>query len=155
MQRPESHGVSVVRRAAFDVAPERVWALVRDFNAMPAWNASVIHSHIEDGPADRVGCLRVLDFGAGGVWTHRLSGLSDEDLVLQYRIVAGPQPMPIPMWDYRAFMRVWPDSQRPEAACELEWRADFGTDQPQAMSERATQVFEAGFAGLRARLAGA
>lgn len=142
----------MVRRVAFEAPPGRVWALVRDFNAMPSWNASVAGSRIEDGPPDRVGCRRVLDFGAGGVWTHRLSGLSDEDLMLQYRIVAGPEPLPIPMWDYRAVMRVWPDAQRPEVACELEWRADFCTDQPEAMRERAAQVFEAGFAGLRARL---
>ena len=145
----------MVRRARFAVAPDRLWALVRDFNAMPSWNASVLSSRIEDGPADRVGCRRVLDFGAGGVWTHALSGLSDEDRVLHYRIVAGPEPMPIAMWDYSAVMRVWPDAQHPGSACELEWRADFRTDQPHAMTERAAQVFEAGFAGLRALLGGA
>lgn len=152
MQRPESHDVGVTGRTTLEAAADRVWALVRDFDAMPAWNASVLSSRIEAGPADRVGCLRVLDFGAGGVWTHRLTGLSDEDRVLQYRIVGGPQPTPMGLRDYRARMVVRPDPHRPQQACELEWSADFGTDQPEAMRERALQVFEAGFAGLRARL---
>lgn len=152
MQGRESHEVSVTRRTELAAAPARVWALIRDFDAMPAWNASVLASRIEDGPADRVGCARVLDFGAGGVWVHRLTGLSDEDMVLQYRIVRGPEPAPMGLRDYRARLQVWPDASRPQDACVLEWRADFGTDQPEAMRERAAQVFEAGFAGLRARL---
>ncbi len=141
-------------RTPLAATADRVWALVRDFDAMPAWNASVLSSRIEDGPADRVGCRRVLDFGAGGVWVHRLSGLSDDDRVLQYRIVDGPQPSPMGLRDYRARMRVSPSGHDPGGACELEWTADFGTDEPDAMRERAAQVFEAGFAGLRARLGG-
>ena len=152
MQGRGSHEIGVESRAGLEAAPERVWALIRDFDAMPAWNASVLTSRIEDGPTDRVGCTRVLDFGAGGIWVHRLTGLSDEDRVLQYRIVGGPEPAPLGLRDYRARMQVRPDRLRPTQACVLEWRADFGTDQPEAMRERALQVFEAGFAGLRARL---
>lgn len=149
MQERENHEVHVTCRADIAAPEERVWAVVRDFDAMPAWNAGVLTSRIEDGPADRVGCARVLDFGAGGVWVHRLTGLSDEDRVLQYRIVGGPEPAPMGLRDYRARIQVWPDPQRPQHACVLEWQADFGTDQPAAMRERATEVFEAGFAGLR------
>lgn len=155
MQGRESHEVHVTRCTELDAAPARVWAWIRDFNAMPAWNAGVLASRIEDGPADRVGCTRVLDFGAGGVWTHRLTGLSDEDMVLQYRIVGGPEPTPMGLRDYRARLQVRPDPRRPRDACTLEWQADFSTDAPEAMRERAAAVFEAGFAGLRARLAGA
>lgn len=152
MQRRESHEVSVTARTTLAASADRVWALVRDFDAMPAWNASVLSSRIEDGPADRVGCRRVLDFGAGGVWVHRLSGLSDDDRVLQYRIVDGPQPSPMGLCNYRSRMQVSADDNNPAGACVLEWSAWFGADEPEAMRARATQVFEAGFAGLRARL---
>jgi Polyketide cyclase / dehydrase and lipid transport len=152
MQGRESHEVSVTCRTEMATSADCVWALLRDFDAMPAWNASVLSSRIEHGPADRVGCTRVLDFGAGGVWVHRLKGLSDEDRVLQYRIVGGPEPTPMGLRDYRSRMQVWPDANHPHAACVLEWRADFLTDEPQAMRERATQVFQDGFAGLRTRL---
>jgi Polyketide cyclase / dehydrase and lipid transport len=152
MQGRESHEVSVTCRTEMAIPAERAWALVRDFDAMSAWNASVLSSRIEDGPADRVGCTRVLDFGAGGIWVHRLTGLSDEDRVLQYRIVGGPEPTPMGLRDYRSRMQVWVDEDHPDQACVLEWQADFLTDEPQAMRERALQVFETGFAGLRARL---
>ena len=149
MQEHPSHVVSVSCRTDIAAPADRVWALVRDFDAMPAWNAGVLGSRIQDGPADRVGCSRVLDFGTGGVWVHRLTGLSDEDRVLQYRIVVGPEPSPMGLRNYRARMQVWPHPQRPQQTCVLEWQADFGTDQPEAMRERASQVFEAGFAGLK------
>lgn len=152
MQRRESHEVSVTAHATLAASADQVWALVRDFDAMPTWNASVLSSRIENGPADRVGCRRVLDFGAGGVWVHRLSGLSDDDRVLQYHIVDGPKPSSMGLRDYRSRMQVSPDGHNPASSCVLEWSAWFGTDEPEAMRARATQVFEAGFAGLRARL---
>lgn len=38
---------------------ERVWAAVRDFNALPDWHPGVAESRIEAGaPADQVGCVR-------------------------------------------------------------------------------------------------
>lgn len=130
-----------------------VWALIRDFDAMPRWNASVRQSRIKDGPADRVGCRRVLVFDDGGVWTHRLTGLSDEDRMLQYRIVGTPQPMRIPMWNYRAEIRVLAGAQPSEgggsAGCRVRWEAWFETAHADAMQERAQQVFAQGFAGLR------
>ena len=50
--------VSVTCSCVLAVVPARAWALIRDFDAMPAWNGSVRQSRIEDGPADRVGCRR-------------------------------------------------------------------------------------------------
>lgn len=143
--------VSLETDIALDAA--RVWALVRDFDAMPQWNATVRQSRIEDGPADRVGCRRVLVFDDGGVWTHQLTGLSDEDRMLQYRIVAAPQPMRIPVWNYRAEIRVQagcgPSQDGAAAHCRVRWNAWFETAQPDAMQARAQQVFAQGFAGLR------
>jgi hypothetical protein len=138
------------------VAAEQAWGLVRDFNAMPAWNTTVRQSHIEDGPPDRVGCRRVLVFDDGGVWTHRLTGLSDVDMKLQYSIVGTPEPMRIPVWNYHAEMRIIPggggvlDAAHP--TCTVEWRAEFETAHADDMKARASQVFEAGLSGLRRRL---
>ncbi len=131
----------------------RVWALIRDFDAMPAWNVSVRQSRIEDGPADRIGCRRVLVFDDGGTWSHQLTGLSDVDMKLQYRIVATPQPMRIPVWNYRAEIRVAADNaqgQDGEAQrCKIQWDAWFDTAHPDDMRMRARQVFQQGFAGLQ------
>lgn len=145
--------VAVSLSTVLPVSAARAWALIRDFDAMPSWNASVRQSRIDDGPADRVGCRRVLVFDDGGIWTHQLTGLSDVDLKLQYRIVATPQPMPIPVSNYRAEMQVLGDVDRPPGsardACRVVWSAEFETDQAQAMQVRARQVFEHGFAGLQ------
>lgn len=148
--------VSVARETMLAVAAAQAWALIRDFNAMPAWNETVRQSHIEDGPADRVGCRRILVFDDGGVWTHQLTGLSDADMKLQYSIVGTPQPMRIPVWNYRAEMRVIPVGGEGQGtvnpSCTVEWRATFETARAEEMTGRASQVFELGFAGLRRRL---
>ena len=146
--------VSVSCATSLAVDAARAWALIRDFDAMPAWNDSVRHSRIEDGPADRIGCRRVLMFDDGGVWTHQLTGLSDVDRKLQYSIVATPQPMRIPVWNYRAEMRVVAAAGVAAAGeampnCGVEWHAQFETAHADEMRARARQVFEAGFAGLR------
>jgi Polyketide cyclase / dehydrase and lipid transport len=36
-----------------------VWALLRDFAAIGSWHPAPPPCEIEDGPADRVGCVRV------------------------------------------------------------------------------------------------
>jgi Polyketide cyclase / dehydrase and lipid transport len=149
----DRRAVAVSLGADMPLDAARVWALIRDFDAMPRWNASVRQSRIKDGPADRVGCRRVLVFDDGGVWTHQLTGLSDEDRLVQYRIVATPQPMRIPVWNYRAAIRVLAACGAPQpegiAGCRVQWDAWFETAQADAMQSRAQQVFEQGFAGLR------
>ena len=139
----------IVRSTIIATPAERAWALVRDFNAMPAWNGTVTASRIEDGPADRVGCRRILTFDDGGIWTHALTRLDDAAMTLGYSIVGPPQPMRIPVWNYCAVMRVRPVSP---GSCEIEWQGDFETEHPQEMAVRAAQVFDSGLAGLQRRL---
>lgn len=153
--------VNVARTATIMVPAEQAWALIRDFNAMPQWNDTVRSSHIKNGPADRVGCLRVLEFDDGGLWTHQLTGLSDEERCLQYRITDTPQTMRIPVWNYRARISVRPLPPSIEnsyayapSECTVSWSAEFETDHEAEMQERASQVFERGFAGLRLCLGG-
>jgi len=152
MARPKTYKVSVAHRAVLPVASATVWGCIRDFNAMPSWNPSVVRSHIEGGPADRIGCFRVLDFAAGGIWTHQLTGLSDEDMVLQYRIVDDPQANTGFIHAYRAKMQVRQLKPMAQSGCELIWQAWFQSDDPEAAKARATHVFEAGFKGIRTLL---
>lgn len=145
--------VAVSLSTALPVSAARAWALIRDFDAMSRWNAAVHQSRIDDGPADRVGCRRVLVFDDGGIWTHQLTGLSDVDRKLQYSIVATPQPMRIAVWNYRAEMQVLDDPGEPQGGantrCRVVWSATFETEHVDGMQERARQVFEQGFAGMR------
>jgi len=138
-----------VERSAVIAAPEpRVWALLRDFNAMPAWNTTIRSSVIEEGPADRIGCRRVLTFDDGSVWIHELTRLSDAEMTIGYAIVGTPPGTMIPMRDYRAVIRL---AALDGDHCRITWRATLETDQEEAVRSRAEAVFQAGFDGLNRR----
>jgi len=139
----------ITRSVIIATPPETAWALVRDFNAMPTWNDTVKASHIAHGPADRVGCHRVLTFDDGGIWTHALTRLDDAAMILAYQIIGTPLPMRIPVWNYHAVMHV---QGAAAGCCEIEWQGNFETDHPQEMAARAAQVFDRGLDGLRRRL---
>jgi hypothetical protein len=125
-----------------------VWALVRDFNAMPQWNATIQSSVIENGPADRIGCRRVLTFDDGSRWTHELTALSDAGMSIAYAIVGMPPVTKIPMRGYRAVIRLEPADG---GQCRITWQATLETDQEAAVRARAEAVFQAGFDGLKIR----
>ena len=143
--------IEVTRSSVIPAPAELVWALVRDFNAMPAWNAAIRTSTIEDGPADRIGCRRVLSFDDGSVWTHELTLLSDAEMTIGYAIVGVPATTRIPMRNYRATIRLVPVIDGD--LCFIAWRATLETDQADAVRERAQAVFQAGFDGLKRRFA--
>ncbi|MEO0638016.1 MAG: SRPBCC family protein, partial [Pseudomonadota bacterium] len=49
----------VYRSEVIGASAQRVWSIVRDFNALPRWTPFVAASRIEGGmPADRIGCIR-------------------------------------------------------------------------------------------------
>jgi uncharacterized protein YndB with AHSA1/START domain len=144
--------IEVTSSTVIAAPARRVWALVRDFNAMPAWNATLRHSAIENGPADRIGCRRRLTFDDGSVWVHELTALSDAEMTIGYAIVGTPPGTRIPMRDYRAVIRLEPVPDGDH--CRITWRATLETDQEEAVRARAEAVFQAGFDGLKHHFAG-
>ena len=141
--------IEVYRSSVIPAPAKSIWALVRDFIAMPEWNATIKNSRIENGPADRIGCRRVLTFDDGSVWTHELTQLSDAEMTIAYVIVGTPPATKIPMRDYRAVIRLEPVTEGDH--CFIAWRATLETDQEAAVQERAKAVFQAGFDGLKSR----
>jgi uncharacterized protein YndB with AHSA1/START domain len=139
--------IEVYRSSVIAAPVQRVWALVRDFNAMPAWNATIRSSVIENGPADRIGCRRVLTFDDGSVWIHELTQLSDPDMTIAYTIVGIPPGTNVPMRNYRAAIHLEPVIDGDQ--CFITWRATLETDQEDAVRARAQTVFQAGFDGLK------
>ena len=138
--------LEVYRSSVIPAPAKRVWALVRDFNAMPEWNATIRSSVIENGPADRIGCRRVLTFDDGSVWVHALTQLSDAEMTIGYAIVGTPPGTKIPMRDYRAVIALTPTG---DGQCRIIWRATLETEQEDTVRERASAVFETGFDGLK------
>lgn len=137
--------IEVQSSAVIPAPAQRVWAVVRDFNAMPEWNATIRSSVIENGPADRIGCRRVLTFDDGSVWIHELTGLSDAEMTIAYAIVGTPPVTKIPMRNYQAVIQLEAHGEQ----CLISWRASLETDQRDAVRERAQAVFQAGFDGLK------
>jgi hypothetical protein len=141
--------IEVFRSSVIAAPAQRVWALVRDFNAMPAWNATIRSSVIENRPADRIGSRRILTYEDGSVWIHALTELSDAGMTIGYAIVATPPGTKIPMRNYRAVIRLEPVIDGDQ--CFIAWRATLETDQEEAVRARAQAVFQAGFDGLKRR----
>jgi hypothetical protein len=139
--------IEVYRSSVIAAPARRVWAVVRDFNAMPEWNMAISASAIEDGPADRIGCRRVLIFDDGGIWIHELTALSDAEMSISYKIVGMPEGSPISLRDYHATIRLIDITDG--GLCAIEWRAQFETDNEAGVRERAGAVFQAGFDGLK------
>ena len=49
----------VYTSTVIDAPVAAVWAVIRDFNALPAWTPFVAESRIEaNAPADQIGCVR-------------------------------------------------------------------------------------------------
>jgi hypothetical protein len=139
--------IEVYRTSVIPAPAKRVWVLVRDFNGMQEWNATIKTSTIEDGPADRIGCRRRLVFDDGNTWTHALTGLSDAEMTIAYAIVGMPEATRVPMRNYRATIRLEPVIDGDQ--CFIAWRATLDTDNEAAVRERAGAVFQAGFDGLK------
>ncbi len=70
--------------------PATVWALVRNFNALPQWFPFILSSELRPGDTpDRVGAERTLHARNGGVVQERLLELSDEEMRLTFLTFAG------------------------------------------------------------------
>ncbi|MEM8811734.1 MAG: SRPBCC family protein [Pseudomonadota bacterium] len=138
--------------SVIDVAADKVWERVRDFNALPRWHPAIRESRIENGePSDKVGCIRDFRLQNGDRIREQLLGLSDYDFFCTYSILESPMPLT----DYIATLRLTPitDGDRTFA----EWSAEFDCA-PEAADELVgnigQNVFQAGFDSLKRQLSG-
>jgi len=73
---------------------EKVWAIIRRFDAVVDWLPFVKSSPIEDGgDPTRVGCIRVLTQTDGEVFREVLVALSDAERSYSYTFVSSPVPV--------------------------------------------------------------
>ena len=70
-----------------------VWALLRDFGAIGDWHPALPPAEIENGPADRVGCVRVFPLAGG----HRetLTGLDDQQRSITFTFADHAAGLPV------------------------------------------------------------
>ena len=84
--------------SVIDAPAGKVWAVIRDFNALPAWHPLIAESRIEDGLSpDQVGCVRNFRLVDGGELREQLLTLSDRDYQCTYSILDSPMPLMKPV----------------------------------------------------------
>jgi hypothetical protein len=106
-----------------DASAEKVWAVIRRFDAAAEWLPFVKSSPIEDGgDPTRVGCIRVLTQTDGEIFREVLVALSDAERSYSYAFVSSP----VPVRNYQTTLRVLPitDGNR----SYVEWSSRFEID---------------------------
>jgi len=145
--------IRIVRSTVFDQPTDRVWALIRDFNGHDRWHPAVAKSAIERGhTSDKLGCVRRFFLRDGSELRERLLTLSDLEQSFSYCLL----DTPVPLFNYVAHMRLAPVTDGDRTFCD--WRCAFSTRQSEEaeMTRMVSEdIYEAGFAAIRARLAGA
>ena len=126
-----------------------VWAVVRDFNALPQWTPFVAESRIEQNRlSDQVGCVRNFRLKDGGRIRERLLSLSDYELSFQYAILESPMGVD----NYVSTLRLIPVTETDHTFAE--WSAEFDAAperEEELVRSIGTNVFAAGLAALKAR----
>jgi hypothetical protein len=139
--------VKVYTSSVIDAPADRVWAVVRDFNALPSWHPGIRDSRIEGNhPSDKIGCVRNFNLKDGGNIRERLLALSDYDFTCVYSILESPMGVR----DYVSTLKLAPitDGNRTFA----EWSAEFECDpaRAEALVQLVGQgVFQGGFDALK------
>ncbi len=83
----------VFRSMILDAPLPRVWAAVRAFDGVAAWNPGVKAARLETGKPTETGALRHLDIVDGTVFRETLLAHSDVEHFYTYDIVDGPLPV--------------------------------------------------------------
>ena len=105
-----------------------VWALLRDFAAIGDWHPALPPAEIEDGPADRVGSVRVYPLAGG----HRETLVALDDQQRRIAFTFADHAAGLPVRSYTSTIAVRPVTLRPTAAGATRPRARFGSG-PQAL----------------------
>ena len=142
--------VRVHRTTVLDAPVDTVWRILRDFNGHDRWHPIVERSDLEGGRhTDEVGAIRNFTIRSGERVREILLALSDRDRHLRYAIVDSE----LPLRDYVAefFLRRVTDGNRTFWSWSSRFRTPPGEEEALARLV-GEEVYEAGFAGMRAAL---
>lgn len=136
------------------VPPDRVWAVLRDFDGLAGWHPAVVASSIDDGlDADVIGAVRSLRLTDLTHVQDRLTGLDDARRRLCYH----SEKPGFPVADLAGTLRVFPVTEG--GGSFVVWEAVFapksGEDPAVWENVFAGALFPAGLKALRRRLDGA
>ena len=144
---PKAYASTVLNAPA-----KEVWALIRDFNGLPAWHPAVSESAIEEGKTgDQVGAVRSFTLKDGAHLRERLLSFSDADFHYSYNF----EKTPFSVANYHATLRVTPVTDGHRAF--VEWWTTFDCE-PERIDDWihtfAGIVFKSGLDALKAHFGG-
>ena len=99
-----------------------VWALLRDFAAIGDWHPVLLPCEIQEGPADRVGCVRV--FPRAGGHRETLTGLDDQQRIIAFTFGDNAG---LPVRSYMSTMTAQPVTLNDQTY--VEWSSRFDCDE--------------------------
>jgi Polyketide cyclase / dehydrase and lipid transport len=100
-----------------------VWALLRDFGAIGDWHPALPPAEIEDGPADRVGSVRVFPLAGG----HRETLVALDDQQRRIAFTFADHAAGLPVRSYTSTI-----TARPITVTDgtyIEWSSRFDCDE--------------------------
>lgn len=83
----------VFRSMIIDAPIKAVWAAIRAFDGVAAWNPGVLEARLEGGAATATGTIRRLDIADGTVFRETLLAHSDAETFYTYDILESPLPV--------------------------------------------------------------
>src|SRR5438552_12899306 len=128
-----------------DAPAEKVWPVIRRFDAAADWLPFVKSSPIEDGgdPA-RVGCVRVVTQTDGAVFREVLVALSDPERFYAYTFVGSS----VPVRNHCTTLRVLPITDGDRSYVEWSSRFEIDPEHEAQLVELMNRNFLAGLRSL-------
>ncbi|MZR32284.1 SRPBCC family protein [Sneathiella litorea] len=143
---------SVYTSTVIAAQADRVWSVIRDFNALPDWTEFVVDSRIEEGlPSDKIGCVRAFRLENGGFIREKLLALSDYDYSFSYSILESPMGVE----NYVATVKLFPITDGGHTFAEWSAEFDCAPDREQELIDHiSTNVFLGGLTSLKSQMGG-
>ncbi len=140
----------VTESVTIDASADKVWAIIKDFDALSKW-----HPAVEKSPADKgntEGSVRQLTLKGGGALAETLEGYNAEAKKYNYRAKDGGA---LPVTNYTSTIQVKDEGGK----TKVEWRGAFyrqytKNDPPKGQDDDAavaaiTGVYQSGLANLK------
>ncbi|MGO1118603.1 SRPBCC family protein [Rhodovibrionaceae bacterium A322] len=141
--------MQVFRSMIIDAPLEQVWATVRAFDGVAAWNPGVTSARMESGTATAVGSVRHLDIADGSVFRETLLAHSDLEHFYTYDII----DCPLPVSSYISSHRFLPVTHSNQTLSIWESRFDCAPEDATQMEEIVgDQIYIAAMTGLNSYL---
>lgn len=150
----QAHGPSrqkVVETISINAPADKVWGIVKNFDALSKWHPAVEASPADQGNAE--GSVRNLALKGGGELVETLERYDDAGMQMSYRAKDGGA---LPVSNYSSTLKVTPDGAD---KCSVEWRGAFyrgypNNDPPPDRNDEAavaavTGVYKAGLSNLK------